>query len=283
MSADARSRIPALLAGAALCAALAVFAPAPCAKASSAGDALREAEALEAAGRLDEAEALLRRALESGVVDRDAAILLAVARLTPSPDESLELCREVIAESRNAGLVAAAHALRGDYLYALGSYQEAAAEYEAASAGGSAEARASASLKRAASLLAAGDAPAAEEAYRALAASKDDAVRPRALAGAGRALLEQGRARDAAVEFESAAAEGPDGHGARLEALAGAAAAWEAAGDAGRAAEALGAIVREYPATSDAVLAEERLRTLAENLETSSPAAVDSAAAPPAF
>jgi tetratricopeptide (TPR) repeat protein len=282
MSADAVRRAGALPGAALLCAALAVAALAPGATASSAGDALREARALEAAGKPDEAETLLRRALESGVVDRDPAILLAVARLTPLPDESLELCREVIAASRNAGLVAAAHALRGDYLYALGSYQEAAAEYEAAAAGGTAEARALASLERAASLLAAGDAPAAEEAYRTLLSSKDDAVRSRARLGVGRALLAQGRARDAAGEFEGAAAAGPDGRGARLEALAGAAAAWEAAGDVGRAAAALGVIVQDYPGTSDAVLAEERLRALAESPETA-PAAVDSAAAPPAF
>jgi len=261
-------------------AALLIAALAPSARASSVGDALREAEALEAAGRPDEAEALLRRAIESGVVDRDPAILLAVARLTPSPDESIELCREVIAGSRNAGLVAAAHALRGDYLYALGSYRESAIEYEAAASGGPPGARAEAALKRAASLLAAGDAPAAEEAYGALAASRDDALRSRARAGVGRAMLEQGRAREAAAAFEDAAA-GTAERGARLDALAGAASAWEAAGDLERAAATLAAIVEEHPGTSDAVLAEERLRTLAEDPGTA-PATTDSAAAPPA-
>lgn len=269
-------------AAAALASALALAAaPAPAA-ASSTDDAIAEARALEAAGRHGDAEASLRRFLESGVAGRHPAVLLALARLTPSAEEAAGLCREIVESSRDGGLVAEAHTLRGDYLYALGSYAEAAREYEAAADGGSRDARDAAALKRAASLLAGGDAPAAEGIYRTLteAQGASAGVVPRAEVGLGRALLAQGRAAEAAEQFEKAARMGSDS-GARLEALVGAAASHEEQGDTGRMVAALTAIVDEFPDTYDAVLAEDHLRAVAADTLTAA-GRPDSTTVPPA-
>jgi len=241
----------------------AIAAPRP-AVASSVDDALEEARRLESEGRQDDAEALLRRTLESGVAARHPALLLAIARLSPSPEESVELCGEVIAATRDARLAGEARLLRGDYLYARGSYAEAVREYDAA-LGGPRDIRWAAALKRAASLLAGGDAPAAEDAYRSAVDTEGlpQELRPWVEIGLGRALLARGAAEEAAERFEATARAHPD-HDARLAALAGAARSHEEAGDAARAAVSLAAIVAEFPGTYDAVLAEERLRGLAE-------------------
>ncbi len=269
-------------AAALLAAAFALIAAPRPATASSTDDAITEARALEAAGRPDEAEACLRRFLESGVAGRHPAVLLALAHLTPSAEEAAELCREIVESSREGGLVAEAHTLRGDYLYALGSYAEAAREYEAAAGGGSRNARDGAALKHAASLLAGGDAPAAEGIYRTLteAQGASTEVAPWAEVGLGRALLAQGRAAEAAQQFERAARTHAD-RGARLEALVGAAASHGEGGDTERMIAALTAIVDEFPDTYDAVLAEDHLRAVAaDTLVTAG--RPDSTTAPPA-
>jgi len=273
---------PGLAASAIAAAVLALAAAALPTAASSADDAIAEARALETAGRPDAAEACLRRVLESGVVSRDPAVLLALARLTPSPEEAVELCGEVIESARNPRLVAEARTLRGDYLYARGSYAEAAREYEAAAAGGPRNARDEAALKRAASLLAAGDAPAAETVYRALASAEglSAEVTPWAEVGLGRALLAQGRAAEAAEQFERTAGAYA-GHDARREALVGAAASHEERGDIARAIAALTAVIDEYPDTYDAVIAEDHLRTVAADTLTAA-GAPDSTTVPPA-
>lgn len=279
MSASLRHR---WCAAAALAAAFALVAAPQPATASSTDDAITEARTLEAAGRPDEAVACLRRFLESGVAGRHPAVLLALAHITPSADEAAGLCREVVETSRDGGLVAEAHALRGDHLYALGSYAEAAREYEAAAGGGPRGARDRAALKRAASLLAGGDAPAAEGIYRALTETEGTStdVVPWADVGLGRALLAQGRAAEAAEQFERAARTRAD-HGARLEALVGAAASLGEGGDTERMIAALTAIIDEFPDTYDAVLAEDHLRAVAADT-LAVPVKPDSTTVPPA-
>jgi len=262
---------------------LALFVSSLPAAASSADDAIKEARALETAGRPDEAEACLRRLLESGVASRNPAVLLALAHLTLAPEEAVALCREVIESARDPRLIAEAHTLRGDYLYARGSYAEAAREYEAAAgAGGSREVKDEAALKRAASLLAAGDAPAAEGVYRALAAAggASTEVIPWVEVGLGRALLAEGRAAEAAEQFERTARAYAD-HDARLDALVGVAASYEQGGDVERTIAALTAVVDEYPGTYDAVLAEDHLRAVAADTLTAA-GRPDSTTAPPA-
>jgi tetratricopeptide (TPR) repeat protein len=265
----------------AVIAALSLIAATGPAAASSADDAIKEAGALEAAGRPDEAEACLRGLLDSGVASRNPAVLLALARLTPSPEEAVALCREILESARDPRLVAEAHALRGDYLYARGSYAEAAREYEAAG-GGSRNVTDAAALKRAASLLAAGDAPAAETVYRAVVEAGDASAEtvPWAAVGLGRALLAQGRAEEAAEQFERTARAYAD-HGARREALVGAAASHEERGDTERMIAALTAVIDEYPDTYDAVLAADHLRAVAADSLTAA-GEPDSIAVPPA-
>lgn len=270
------------VAASALAAALALIAAPGPATASSADDAIEEARALETAGRPDEAEACLRRLLESGVVSRNPAVLAALARLTPSPEEAVELCREVIESARDPRLVAEAHALRGDYLYARGSYGAAALEYEAAAGSGTGDARDRAALKHAASLLAAGDAPAAEGVYRTLVETEGVLAEalPWAEVGLGRALLAQGRTGEAAEQFERVS-HTHAGRDVRLQALAGAAASHEERGDVDRAIAALSAVIDEYPDTYDAVLAEDHLRAIAADTLTAA-GRPDSTTVPPA-
>lgn len=261
---------------------LALIVAAGPAAASSADDAINEARALETAGRPDEAEACLRRLLESGIASRNPAVLLALARLTPSPEEAVELCCEVIESERDPRLVAEARTLRGDYLFARGSYAEAAREYEAAAGSGPRNVRDEAALKRAASLLAAGDAPAAEGVYRAVVETGDASaeVIPWAEVGLGRALLAQGRAAEAAEQFERTARTYAD-HDARREALVGAASSHEEGGDIERTIAALTAVIDEYPDTYDAVLAEDHLRAVAADTLTAAERP-DSTTVPPA-
>lgn len=247
--------------------------------ASKASSALREAAILESEGRVQDAEASLRRLLDSeGARGRHPAVLLALARLTPSLDESIALAREVIENTRDAELLAGAHALRGDLLYALGSYAEAAVEYEAATAGGSADARRDAAFKRGTCLLAAGDATAAEKALRSAAADARDDDVPWIELGVARSMMAQGRHDAAAIEFERIAAAHPN-HGARPGALSGAAEAHEAAGNLDGAVAALTTLLGEYPESYEATLGRERLRALAV-ADTAAAAPPDSSALP---
>ncbi len=228
-------------------------------------EAVEKARALEGHGFVEEARHYLEELVGGDApAGRDPEVVLELARLTPSADEAIELVDGVIHRARDARALAAAHALRGDFLYAQGRYLEASAEYEKAArlAEGAEEDRAL--LMRARSLLAAGDASAAADAFRELAekGGVPGESTPWAELGLGQALLLRGDALEAAAQFERTAAAYPD-HDVRPLALAGAAESRLVAGEPDAARAALGTIVEEYPGTFEAVLADHRLSQLA--------------------
>jgi tetratricopeptide (TPR) repeat protein len=246
----------------------AVLAFAPAAAAPRPVEAIEAARALEREGRIHEAEYYLRELVAThDDLARDPAVLLELARLTPSPDESLRLIESALSRTRDSVLLSAGAELQGDYLYACGRYAEAAAAYEQASLHAPEERADWMLLKRAASLLALGDASAAVEAYRRLAegGGVPNEVTPWAALGLGEALLVKGEVDDAATEFERVA-DGYPSHDVTPRALFGAAQALRAAGDTAGAHAALRTLVNGYPETFEAVLAREDLRTLTSAL-----------------
>ena len=205
-------------------------------------------------------------------LSRSAAILLELARLTPSADESLSLIERALSRTRDGELVAGAMELQGDYLHASGRYLEAAATYEEASLHAPRDGANWILLKRASSLLAVGDASAAAEEYRVLAGGGGvpSDVTPWATLGLGQALLAAGDAEDAAREFVRVA-EGYPRHDVRPRALFGAAQAHRVAGDVLAARDALEALLAEYAGTFEAVLAREDLQALRSEFGTLEP------------
>lgn len=227
-------------------------------------EAIERARTLERDGHTTEAEYYLRELVATDDnLSRSAAVLLELARLTPSADESLSLIERALSRTRDGELVAGAMELQGDYLYASGRYVEAAATYEEASHHAPRERANWILLKRASSLLALGDASAAAEAYRGLATGggMPSDVTPWATLGLGQALLVAGDAEDAAEEFMRVA-EGYPRHDVRPRALFGAAQAHRVAGDVPAARDALEALLAEYADTFEAVLAREDLQAL---------------------
>lgn len=236
-------------------------------------EAIEEARALERDGHIREAESYLRGLVSTDDdLARNAEVLLELARLTPSAEESLNLVQRALSRTRDGVLVSRATELRGDYLYALGRYVEAGAAYEEASTHASREVSDWILLKRAASLLALGDASAAVEAYGDLAGegSVPSEVTPWAVVGLGQALLAAGDAERAAAEFDRVAGGYPR-HDARPRALFGAAQAHNLAGNVEAARGALNEILAGYPGTFEAVLARDDLRALRTETDRTEP------------
>lgn len=227
-------------------------------------DAIERARALEGEGHLAEAYRYLAGLVaDSERLSRDASVLIELSRLTPSTEESVELLEAAVERARDDDLAATARTLLGDYMYARGSYLEAAEQYEAAAQRAPSGANGPMLLKAAASKLAAGDATAAAESYEHLArrGSTPDSTTPWAMLGLGRALLTKGDVEEAAAEFEMLAQTYLD-HNARPSALAGAAEAFTASGETEKARGALETLMRDYPGTYDSILAREDLRSL---------------------
>jgi tetratricopeptide (TPR) repeat protein len=260
---------PAALAalGAALLIALAA-APSVADDPPTSAQAIERARALEEDGFVEEAEIYLRELVDTErSLARDAEVLIELARLTGDPDEAAALASRAIERTRDARIIVAAHALRGDVLYASGLYVAAAEEYGAAARHGSTPGAREAALGRAASLLAAGDATTAIEEYGEVAeeGATPDELTPLAKLGMGRALLAAGRPAEAAAEFDHVAETYADDD-VRIRALAGAAESHEAAGAPVVALRALEMLASEFPNTLEGVLARERAGTLSAEL-----------------
>ena len=235
--------------------------------------AVAGARALERDGLFDEAETYLSELVAGDEsLARNASVLWELARLTADGETAHELAGEVAARSRSGELVAAAHAVRGDYLYATGHYAAAAGEYEAAGERARGEAAVEAGLKRAAALLASGDASAAEEAARSVLSTRDLGADQEALArtALGRALLVRGETVSALAEFMLSAEAGDAS--LRLAALAGASEAAIAAGDDSTAVELLGTIVEDPEPSYERAWAQHLLESVAARLARPEPA-----------
>ncbi len=241
--------------------AVTIVLTASAALAVDADEAIEKARALETSGNADEAFVYLSELVDQDErLAGDASVLIELSRLTPSTEESVELLERAVDRARDGEQASRAQQLLGDYLYARGSYLEAAERFASAADRGSGAGRDEALLKRAASLLAAGDADAAADAYGELAGRRDTSedTRPWALLGLGRALQFKGDLHGAAFTYDSLASEYPE-HEARPRALAGAGEALAAAGEFPDARIALKTLVREYPASYEAVLARDDL------------------------
>jgi tetratricopeptide (TPR) repeat protein len=226
--------------------------------------AIERARALEGGGLLEEAALYLRGLiLESRSIARDAPVLLELARLTNDLDEAADLANRATTRTRDPQLLLAAHVFLGDLLYARGLYLSAALEYGRAGTDKSISGADEALLKRAASLLAAGDAQAALDAYRDLAAegATGETTIPLAELGVGRALLRAGRPEEAAREFERILATYPVPD-VRIQALAGAAASHEEAGNMPAAIMHLTVLSDEFPESFEGILAGDRARNI---------------------
>jgi tetratricopeptide (TPR) repeat protein len=227
-------------------------------------DEIARARSLEADGRPEVAVELLRALVTDGSRDPAPALLLELARLTESPDETLELVDRVLRTTRDAGLRARAHVMRADYLYAAGLYEKAVVEYAAAAERGGAPD--DAALRYAASLLETGDTVGAAEAYASAAGSGSADIAAWAGIGRGRALLVGGDAESAADELELVADELAGGP-LRAQALAAAAEARVALGELERARALLGLLVEEFPGSFEATLAVARARVLSDRMK----------------
>jgi len=226
--------------------------------------AIEKARALERDGLPDEAYVYLYELVGTHEdLARDATVLIELSRLSPTADESVELLEAAVEAARSAETVVRARRDLGDYLYARGSYMEAAEQYASAAGRAGEPERGFLLVKRADSILSAGDAGAAVDEYRELKerGKAPDEATPWAALGLGRALIVKGDYLGAAVEFETFADTYVE-HEARARALSGAAEARAAAGDFAAARSALNLLVAEYPGTHEAVLARQDLRTL---------------------
>lgn len=231
-------------------------------------EAISRALALERDGLRDEAEQYL-----AGLVAGDEAlagnarVLWQLARLTTSGADAYDIAERVIARTRDARLAAAAHLLRGDYLYASGHYARAVEEYEAAAQRAEGEAAADAALKRAGSLLASGDASAAGEAYESILSNRDLGPTRTSLARSGlaRTLLVRGEPGQALAGFLEAS--NVEERSARLAALAGACEAAIAAGADSTAADLLARLADDPTPSYERAWAEDLLESVSARLE----------------
>ena len=237
-------------------------------------EAIEKARALEKSGLPDEAFLYLSPLIEpeSGDLARNAEVILEAARLAPSVPTTQELAARAIERTRNSSIIHAAHMMLGESLYAQRLYGAAASHFFEAARHSDRRGPGAADLRYADCLLASGDAVSAVEAFREAAESGAVPGPTSSLAqlGLGRSLLAAGRAAEAAEEFERAVRTLSD-ESAKARGLAGAAEAYEAAGDDQSARKALEALVDEHPGSYEAVLARNKLRAYAA-ADTTAPA-----------
>jgi tetratricopeptide (TPR) repeat protein len=258
----------------------ALFVTAGADDAPDASEAIEQARALARDGYTEHAEAYLLDlvATDGGPLADEPEVLLEAARLASDVTVARSLAFRAIEHTRSSRIVHAARLLRGDSYFAEGLYLTAAVEYEEAAKHAPGRGAAAADLKLARSILASGDPESAVETYEDIVAgsSPDDGLRPEAELGLATALLEAGRAEEAARRFEQAAEAHPD-HQLRARALFGAARSVATLGDIARAAELFGQLVETYSDSYEAVLARERLRELEPALsDTAVPSEADS-------
>ena len=225
-------------------------------------DVIDRIRALEIDGRVGVAVEQLRSILTDESHAPDAALLLELARLTDDAGEAVALADDALASTRDANLRARARVLRGDYLYAAGHYDQAAAEYAAATELG---APAHVMLRHAAALLAMGDIAGAIRVYDGAASGSDVEAAAWASIGRERARLMGGDAAGAAQELERIADQ-QVGHAWRAHALAAAAEARIAEGRLGRARDLLQLLSSEFPDSFESTLARDRIRTIDQRM-----------------